>query len=373
MNKVLYFTNIFPKYRKNIWDKLLNQKEFDLKIFFDNRPLNGIYSQSPDELPHHKHKLLDLKNYSAFGVIYWQSKVIKECILSSFDKVIFLGEMNIISTWIACLVCKLKNKEIIFWTHGLYGNEGKIKSWFRGLFYKLADKFFIYENSAKDKMVKKGFEREIIHVIYNSLDFELQLQIFNQLEKKNQSTKLKLFRNNLPILFFIGRLTSKKKIDQLIQASILLNKINPSFNLLIIGSGPAQKKLEKLAYPILKEGLCYFHEAVFDEIKIAELIYNSDLCVSPGNVGLTAIHSMSYGIPVATHDNFKNQMPEAEAIEPFENGIFFNEDDIEDIAFKIKLWFSKYHGIKSKKELRSKIDKIYNPNRQIEVFKKVLD
>lgn len=315
MNKVIYFTNIFPNYRKNIWDKLLDQKVFDLKIFFDKKSFNGIKSLSPDQLPYHKNKLLYLKNYSAFGIVYWQSRVIKECILSSFDKVIFLGEMNILSTWIACVVCKLKKKEIIFWTHGIYGKEGRIKSWLRLLFYKLADTFFVYENRAKDLMIRKGFNKDIIHVVYNSLDFELQLQIFNQLEKKNQSTQLQLFRNNLPTLFFIGRLTINKKIDQLINASIILNKKNPSFNLLIIGSGPIKKKLEKLAKPILKKGLCHFHGAVFEEIKIAELIYHSDLCVSPGNVGLTAIHSMSYGVPVATHDNFNNQMPEAEAID----------------------------------------------------------
>ena len=58
--------------------------------------------------------------------------------------------------------------------------------------------------------------------------------------------------------------------------------------------------LEKLAQPLLKKGLCHFQGAVFDESN-SELIYHSDLCVSPGNVGLTAIHSLTYGVPVATH------------------------------------------------------------------------
>ena len=218
----------------------------------------------------------------------------------------------------------------------------------------MADQFFVYENMARDKMIKKGFNGEKIHVVYNSLDFEIQLNIFNQLELRVEKPSINLFKNNLPTLFFIGRLTLKKKIDQLIQAVIGLNKKQLSYNLLIIGEGPAMGILKKLAQPLLKKGLCHFQGAVFDESKIAELIYHSDLCVSPGNVGLTAIHSLTYGVPVATHSNFSNQMPEAEVISEFENGFFFKEDDLEDMVKKIKLWFSKFHRHKTKKILRSK-------------------
>ena len=97
----------------------------------------------------------------------------------------------------------------------------------------MADQFFVYENMARDKMIKKGFNGEKIHVVYNSLDFEIQLNIFNQLELVEKPSII--FKNNLPTLFFIGRLTLKKKIDQLIQAVIGLNKKQLSYNLLIIG------------------------------------------------------------------------------------------------------------------------------------------
>lgn len=66
----------------------------------------------------------------------------------------------------------------------------------------------------------------------------------------------------------------------------------------------------------------WFYGACYDEIKNAALIYNADLCVSPGNVGLTAMHSMVFGTPVITHNDFKWQMPEFEAIEPGKTGDF---------------------------------------------------
>ena len=59
-------------------------------------------------------------------------------------------------------------------------------------------------------------------------------------------------------------------------------------------------------------GECYSEETN------AKLIYNADLCVAPGNIGLTAIHVMMFGCPAITHNDFKWQMPEFEAIKSME-------------------------------------------------------
>ena len=50
--------------------------------------------------------------------------------------------------------------------------------------------------------------------------------------------------------------------------------------------------------------------------------------VSPGNVGLTAMHALVYGIPVISHSNAAAQMPEFEAITPGLTGELFKENDV---------------------------------------------
>ncbi len=318
MKKFVYFTNIFPHYRKNIWSKLLEQNDFDLDIYYDPTDLNGIQSTPKSNIDTRRDQLHYLKNIVINGVVIWQTKVIYQCLFATYDKVIFLGEMNIISTWIAAVISKLRQKEVIFWSHGLYGKEKAFKAFFRRLFYSLADQHLAYENKGKNRMVEKGFDPQKIHVVYNSLDYEHQLRLFKKLE-----TQVKQKKNELPTLFFIGRLTRQKKIDLLIQAAIALNKKSPKYQLLIVGDGPERPGLEDLAKPLMDKGLIRFEGAVYDEACIASLIYNADLCISPGNIGLTAIHALSYGTPVATHDNFQNQMPEAGAVRDFENGFFF--------------------------------------------------
>ena len=109
----------------------------------------------------------------------------------------------------------------------------------------------------------------------------------------------------------------------------------------------------------------------YEEEKIGELVYNADLCVSPGNIGLTAMHSLTYGTPAITHGNFSNQGPEFEAIKSGVTGDFFIEDDARDLTQVIKNWINL--DLLKRDLIRNNcykvIDEFYNPNYQIKVFK----
>jgi glycosyltransferase involved in cell wall biosynthesis len=78
--------------------------------------------------------------------------------------------------------------------------------------------------------------------------------------------------------------------------------------------------------------------ACHDEESLGQMIYHADCTVSPGKVGLTAMHSLMYGTPVVTHGDFDAQMPEVEAIEPGRTGAFFRRGDAQDLAAAIARW-----------------------------------
>jgi len=67
---------------------------------------------------------------------------------------------------------------------------------------------------------------------------------------------------------------------------------------------------------------------------------SANVTVSPGQVGLTAIHSLAYGTPVITHNDPNDQGPEWEAIVPGQNGNLFKRGDIDDLARTIRQWCS---------------------------------
>ena len=223
-------------------------------------------------------------------------------------------------------------------------------------------------------MIKAGFDSSKIFVIYNSLDYGLQKKYFETYQKNNIKKEFTFFKNSkLKTILFLGRLTSVKKIDLLIKSLKKLNFQKVNFNLLIIGEGPQESLLKKMSKEGLEKGWIYFYGKTYEESELSKLIYSSDLMVSPGNTGLNSIHTLSYGTPVGTHNNFDKQMPEAAIIEDQKTGFFFNENDSDDLSIKIDLWFYKFNINLTRAERRRIIDEKYNPEFQIKEIQKALD
>ena len=364
MKQVNYFTNIFPHYRKPIWELLINENRYHFNIFYSDKKLNGIEPISNESV--RLKNLFLIKNYFLFGRLIWQNGVLGKIIRSNFEIAIFLGEMNILSTWIGAIICKLLNKKVIFWGHGLYGNENFIKKYIRIKFLKLADTNILYENRSMNLMFNSGFKKKKMKVIFNSLDYDLQLKLFNELESNHENVKSP-FNNNLKTIIFVGRLTKMKKIKLLIDSLNIINLEKPKLNLLIVGNGPEKLSLEKYTEKYLSTKNFKFVGDIYDEKKLSKFFYTSSLTISPGNIGLTAIHSLSYGTPAVSHNNFDNQMPEVESIIDGVNGFLFNENDKNDLAHKILNWISKKEP--NKRDVRKIIDEKYNQYLQ----KKIMD
>lgn len=302
---------------------------------------------------------------------YYQQGVqvlLKKRIYSTY---LILGDFFCLSTWLFVIKAKLfyPNKKIYFWSHGWYGKENVLKRCLKKIYFHLVDGIFLYGSYAKNLMLEEGFDSTKLFVIHNSLMYEQQKALRNSL---NPSGIYRIhFKNDSNNLIFIGRLTAVKQLNLLIEALAILKKSNYSVNLTIIGDGVQKYSLEKL---VNEKHLCdrvWFYGACYDERINAELIYNADLCIAPGNVGLTAIHSMTFGTPVATHNCFKYQMPEFEAIHPETTGTFFAYRSANSIANCIVEWFNKHHDNREvvRNNCYKEIDAYWTPQYQISVMK----
>ncbi|MBQ8070245.1 MAG: glycosyltransferase family 4 protein [Bacteroidales bacterium] len=236
---------------------------------------------------------------------------------------------------------------------------------------KLAKGVFLYGNYAKDILIKWGIPAEKMFTIYNSLSYDEQLP----LRKSIQPSAIygDHFHNDNDNIVFIGRLTAVKKLDQILRAVKILKDKGVQYNVTFIGDGNVRGKLETMTSELGLQDSVWFYGALYDERKIAEFLYNADLCVSPGNVGLTAMHAMAFGCPVISHDNFPRQMPEFEAIEVGKTGNFFKENDVDSLAQAILDWKENSGDRSTVRENCYKvIDEKYNPHVQIEVIKKAI-
>jgi len=87
------------------------------------------------------------------------------------------------------------------------------------------------------------------------------------------------------------------------------------------------------------------------------------------------MHCFVYETPLITHNNFENQMPEFEVIQPGINNDFFMEDDLVNLTEKIKIWISLEESKRENVRLSAYkiIDQKHNPHYQIEVLKMAIN
>ena len=162
----------------------------------------------------------------------------------------------------------------------------------------LSDGLFLYGVRAKNILEAKGMNKKKLHIIYNSLDFEKQKKLYNDLINKKKASFQKTASSKFErIIIYVGRITRDKKLDKAVLILSELNRYKKKYRLIFVGSGPEIGALKKLAenYNVLESidfiGPCY------DEVLLAKYIMLADVMLVPGDIGLTAIHAMTYGTP----------------------------------------------------------------------------
>jgi len=155
---------------------------------------------------------------------------------------------------------------------------------------------------------------------------------------------------------------------------VQLHRSGVAVNLLLIGGGPLEQSLRDRVPDDLQQHVKFFGPC-HDENQLAELIFAATVCVSPGNVGLTAIHALTYGTPVVTHENAEQQMPEFEAIEAGVSGSFFTQNDVQALAAAMRPWLDndRQQRDRTRANCQQIVDQHYNPTNQMRIIEQALN
>lgn len=368
-NKVAMIPMICPMYRLFVWEKMNAIEELDFVFYFEENNKVDNIKYIPKSIRDNKFSWKKIENHYYKGICLWQSGVLRSA-FGKYDAIIMSGNVRCFSTWVTGFFARLLGKKVYFWSHGIYGKEKAIDLFIKKIFFLIPNQNFVYEQNAYNQIVKMGFNKNKTQIIYNSLDYDYHKSVRTNLTETNIYSEH--FKNKNPVLLFIGRLTPQKKLNQFIEAINLLNNEGVKVNAVFIGNGTEKEKLKNQARNLHLN--LWFYGECYEEEELANLIYNADICVSPGNVGLTVIHCFSYGTPVITHSNLAYQMPESEAIKPGHNGDLFELNSVLDLKKKISNWllYKKLNREEIRKNCYEVIDEKYNPYYQSELIRKIL-
>lgn len=221
---------------------------------------------------------------------------------------------------------KTERGSVILWGHGLstrnqFGILGvQLLRWMANL----ADAVILYSESGRKDFMRLGLPREKLFVAHNSLDVNLIRHLAASLPNYSR------FR-----ILCIGRFIPDKKPLLLLKAfSWCYKQLPETICLTFIGDGPERGKLEAFARQAGISHRIEFTGSIIDEARLAVFFKSALLSVSPGYIGLSAIHSLAYGVPVLVADR-EPHSPEIEVLVDGRNCKFFAADDPVSLADKL--------------------------------------
>lgn len=354
------------RYRMPIFEELSRSTSTDFVFLSDDKTPEAALELAPLHA-HPDVNWIRVRNRWLFSKVLWQSGVVKAAFFGNFKCFIFLGERRFASTWVAALVARLRGKPVLFWTHGVTKRERGLSKRIRHAFYSIPDGLLLYGSWARQQLVSWGMQAERLHIVYNSLDYERQKEMFEQLIRKEpEGDKLSTPPYRLAA---IGRLIPSKRFDLLVEAAAILNRRGVSVTVNIIGGGPELSNLLRQARILGVQQLVHFLGASSCEQEVGPVLFDADICVLPGKVGLGVIHALSYGTPVIVHDDFDHHTPEIDAFRDGATGAIFRRGSAPDLARAIEGWLA---GNCSREKIRQKcrvpIDLYFNPMYQRRVI-----
>lgn len=362
--------HFFAHYREAVVGRLARSTKARFTFFGDDHDYEsaikaGTFAPTVDHRACPTHRIR--------GSWMWQPGLIRVAASPEFDQLILLGNPWWIATWIGAIVGRLTGKRVMFWSHGFLTPPTGAKGLMRRVFFRLAHAHLFYGRGAKHHAVAIGWDPARIHVIGNSLDLDRQRAARESVDAAAiNACRTSLFaRPDAPTVICSCRLQPKKRLDLLLDAAAKLGSLGEPVNVIIIGDGPERARLEELAHD--KEVSVHFEGACYDESRIALLTMSSDLTVCPGFIGLTAIHSMAYGVPVITNKRSSDEAPEVESIIPGRTGDVFEDGDADDLVRVMRPWL---HRLADRQAVRDAcidmVERHWSPDSQLHAIERAV-
>lgn len=265
-------------------------------------------------------------------VLVWQTGVLSS-LWRERPSVVVLGgvDLHLLSNLAAAMLSRLLRIKVIWWGHGSLGRQGWLGRAIRRLFFRQAVGVFTYGDEARRMMVENGvMPANRVVALKNCINIE-DYGFLGGHRRQSGSA------DGAIRLLFSGRLTRSKRPDLLLRAVACLRDRKIACCCDVVGDGDELDSLRELADALGIADLLCFHGALYGDGTTA-LFRNADLFVLPGKVGLSVVHSLSYGLPVLTIGRRDVHSPEVEIIRAGETGDFFDQYSPEALADKIAEW-----------------------------------
>ena len=225
---------------------------------------------------------------------------------AAYDLVVVENAVNNL-TYPLCHCHKLHGTKIAYWGHGKDCSVTDLSlpkllmERLKLLLVRMADGFFAYTPGVKAYLERQRVSPHKIFVVNNTIDINEQRRAFDRRRLSRTAIRQQLGIQGRNVLLFVGRFTSNKRIDFLLESFAELCKIDSGYHLLLVGSG-GETCLARYASASVSGHISYLGTVV-DLEELAPIYVASDVLAFPGSVGLGPLQALCYDLPVITIDS----------------------------------------------------------------------
>ena len=320
MKKIIFVQPALPKYRVDFFKRLSLRYDESLKVYFSSS--SSLKSLEINEFYNWALELDPIYVLPYLAHLEWQPNIIGLKI-NKGDILILSGNPRQVSTLVLLLKAKLKGVKVVWWGQYWSSTSKRWRQILRFIPMSLSNALLFYTDteikSFKTDALAFG-KKKLIAALNNGIDIT---------EIKRFKIEYRADERSLSLLF-IGRLTEKCKLNLAFKALHKLGSDSPTLH--IIGSGEEQKTLLKLSEQLNITKYIHWHGTITDEMEISKIANNCKAFLYPGEVGLSLIHAMAYGLPAIVHNDRRRHMPEIAAFTNHLTGTDFKMDDVDSLC-----------------------------------------
>ena len=246
----------------------------------------------------------------------WQPYL--RCIRDS-DLVIVQQANRLLLNYMLIAKRAFSRQKLAFWGHGadLQRHPKDLRNRWKRVFANRVDWWFAYTEEVKAGLVKGSFPAERITNVQNSIDTEPLLRMKAEVSVSQlEGLRREMGLGRGPIGIYCGRIYSEKRIDFLFDACRMVRDREPSFELIVIGAGPEEKKV---ALASREMPWIHYVGARLNHERVPYFLL-ADMCLMPGLVGLVIIDCFALEVPLIT-TRFPFHSPEIGYLRNNENGV----------------------------------------------------
>ena len=361
---------MLPQYRLAIYERLAKAEDIDLTVYYSREPkYYSLKTVDPgDRFPHQR---IEMKTIRVGNQELLFQPEIKNMIAGGrHDVVILSANPRLLSNFPALYAARRKRIGTVWWSLGLMANQSPVTIAIRRWLMHIPDAIALYTTDERDYFVRKGVPSEKVFVAQNTIDVTAEKHAAETWTAYGAESFLAEQGLSSKTLFlFCARLRQIKRVDLILRAMSMLRKDRPDIHLVVIGEGELQAELKELASQLKLDGSISWLGSVYEAQKLAPWYLASKALVIPTGIGLAAFQSFAYGLPCITTANRHKQSPEATALMDGYNCLMFEDENIRDIAEKMRLVASDGHlQQRLSRNARRTMDEEYTVDKMIEGF-----